>query len=152
MAQPMVGEIRMLAGNKPPPGWACCDGQLLPIHEYKDLYAVIGTRYGGDGRTTFALPDLRDRTPVHSDGGSYRVGQQGGESGHVLTPAELPGHAHGNLELLRVAESAPSGASTGSVMVEPADPATGTKPHDNLQPYLSVTFVIALHGASPARK
>src|SRR5690606_27622905 len=92
MADPMVGEIRLLAGSEVPPGWAACDGQVLPIREHRELYAVLGTTYGGDGRTTFALPDLRGRTPVHPDGATFRAGAAGGEKQHALTASELPGH------------------------------------------------------------
>lgn len=163
----MVGEIRILAGNETPPGWACCDGQLLSTDDYKALFAVLGTTYGGDGRTTFALPDLRGRTPVHADKESYRLGKTGGETKHALTVNELPGHAHDSLALIGVAA-----AQTGPLTVVSAAPVAtlaaqeqrglfgiGTptedvpaEGHDNMQPYLVVTYVIALHGATPSRK
>lgn len=163
----MVGEIRMLAGSETPPGWACCDGQLLSIHDYKSLFSVLGTTYGGDGRTTFALPDLRGRIPVHTDKGAYRLGNTGGESAHALSVAELPSHAHDSLALIGV-ETARVGAQTvmSSAPVATLEAreqhslfgfgataeTTTAEGHDNLQPYLVVTYVIALHGAAPLRK
>ena len=166
MADPMVGEIRMLAGSETPPGWASCDGQLLPIQEYRALYTVLGTTYGGDGRTTFALPDLRGRTPVHVDGNTFRLGQAGGETAHTISADELPSHAHGSLALLGNptanvgVQTVSSAAPVATLAAQEqrslfgigvaADTAAG-EPHENLQPYLVVTYVIALHGVSPSR-
>ena len=167
MAEPMIGEIRVLAGKETPPGWACCDGQLLAIQEYKSLFSVLGTTYGGDGRTTFALPDLCGRTPVHADKGTYRLGKSGGDAVHALSVDELPSHAHDAMALLGT-ETAKAGAQT---VVSSTPVATLAAPeqrglfgigasaetvaadgHDNLQPFLVVTYVIALHGATPSRK
>ena len=167
MAEPMVGEIRILAGKETPPGWACCDGQLLSINDYKALFSVLGTMYGGDGRTTFALPDMRGRTPIHPDKDAYRLGKTGGEAKHALTVNELPGHAHDSLALIGVAatQSGPqtiaSSAPVATLAAQerhglfgigtPAED-TAAEGHDNLQPYSVVTYVIALHGATPSRK
>src|ERR1700687_960336 len=95
MPQPYVGEIRMFAGNFNPAGWMFCEGQLLPISEYETLFNLIGTTYGGDGRQTFALPDLRGRTPIHVGGASgWQPGQAGGEESHTLMASEVPAHQH----------------------------------------------------------
>src|SRR5437868_14058589 len=103
MGQPFVGEIRMFAGNFAPAGWMFCDGQLLPISENEVLFNVIGTTYGGDGQSTFALPDLRARVPVHM-GNSHTLGERAGEAAHTLNTSELPTHTHGTSEDQRVAK------------------------------------------------
>lgn len=165
MAEPVLGEIRMLAGNGVPSGWAACDGQELQIREHRDLFAVLGTTYGGDGKATFALPDLRGRVAVHSNPGSLNPGAAGGEQTHRLTSAEIPGHAHGSLGLIgngfvatgvqlasrmHSSSTPTAGAGTG---VAPAVAATASgAAHDNLQPYLTVTYIIATRGVSPSRK
>ena len=167
MAEPMIGEIRLLAGKETPPGWACCDGQLLAIQEYKSLFSVLGTTYGGDGRTTFALPDLRGRTPIHADNDAYRLGKTGGEVAHALSVDELPSHAHDALASLG-AEKATAGAQTvmssapvatlaaqeqrGLFGIGATAETVTAEGHDNLQPYLVVTYVVALHGVTPSRK
>src|SRR5437899_1893250 len=110
MAQPYVGEIRMFAGNFAPAGWMFCEGQLLPISEYETLYNLIGTTYGGDGQSTFALPDLRGRTPIHQ-GGGFTLAENGGVEEVTLTVAQIPVHSHtligssanGNTNLLQAA-------------------------------------------------
>jgi microcystin-dependent protein len=163
----MIGEIRMLAGTETPPGWACCDGQLLSIQDYKSLFSVLGATYGGDGRTTFALPDLRGRTPIHAGKGAYRLGKTGGETTHELSVDELPGHSHDALAFIG-AETAKVGAqsvvssSPVATLAEQeqrclfgigaAAETVAAEGHDNLQPYLVVTYVIALYGATPSRK
>lgn len=165
MAEPVVGEIRMLAGNSVPPGWAACDGQELQIRDYRELYAVLGATYGGDGKTTFALPDLRGRVAVHSNPGSMNPGATGGEKVHRLTSSEIPGHAHGPLGLIgstqqhsgvQMAASASLSSSTSTATSTAIAPVTSASSagegHDNLQPYMTVTYVIALHGVSPSRK
>lgn len=163
----MAGEIRMLAGSETPPGWACCDGQLLSIQEYKTLFSVLGTTYGGDGRTTFALPDLRGRTPIHAAKGAFRPGQTGGEASHALTVAELPSHAHDSLALIGMqtaqvgVQTVTSAAPVATLAAKEQHSLFGfgastetaaAEGHDNLQPYVVVTYVIALHGATPSRK
>lgn len=167
MAEPMIGEIRMLAGSETPPGWAACDGQLLSISENKALFSILGATYGGDGQTTFALPNLRGRTTIHPDGNAFRAGKSGGEPAHAISVSELPAHAHDALALL-----GDQAAATGVQTVMSAAPvatlaaqelrsvfglgasteAVAAEAHDNLQPYLVVTYVIALNGVAPSRK
>src|ERR1700744_325567 len=90
---PFVGELRVMAFNFPPKGWAECNGQILPINQNQALFSLLGTQYGGNGQTTFALPDLRGRVPLHM-GPGFNLGQNGGEANHTLIPAEVPSHAH----------------------------------------------------------
>lgn len=161
MADPIPGEIRVLASETIPPGWAACNGQTLKINDYRDLYAIIGTTYGGDGKQTFALPDLRGRVAMHSYPGKLNSGSTGGETAHQLTSTEVPGHAHGSLGLISTASSsggfhlasAPaSGPIGGTMTVAVADGQSSGAAHDNIQPHLTMTFVIALHGVWPSRK
>jgi microcystin-dependent protein len=164
MAEPVLGEIRMLAGSGVPPGWAACDGQVLAIREHRELYAVLGNTYGGDGKTTFALPDLRGRVALHSSPGTLNPGATGGEAVHRLSSAEVPGHAHGALGLVGPGNAAvgtqyvssnrigtASTAATTTVAPSVTSTTSGAA-HDNLQPYLTVNYVIAIHGVSPSRK
>lgn len=165
MAEPVLGEIRLLAGSVVPPGWAACDGQMLDIRDHRQLFAVLGTTYGGDGKTTFALPDLRGRVAVHSNPGTLQPGATGGEATHRLTSDEVPGHAHGPLGLVGAGQSAtgvqyvsshsPSGiaAPSSTTAITPTTSGSSAgEAHDNLQPYLTVNYVIAIHGVSPSRK
>ena len=168
MAQPYVGEIRMFAGNFAPAGWMFCEGQLLPISEYETLFQLIGTTYGGDGQSTFALPDLRGRIPVHQ-GGGFTLAQTGGEEAITLTTAQTPSHGHAFLATRTTATStAPQNmvlaASTGAT-VSPYgldNPTTqltpqalsatgGSQPHTNFQPYLCIDFIISLFGIFPSQ-
>jgi microcystin-dependent protein len=157
MDEPIAGEIRLAASDRVPAGWAACDGQVLPIDEHRALFDVIGNLYGGDGRRTFALPDMRGRVALHADE-SYPLGRKGGTSRHALTVGELPEHRH---ELL-LATATADGTQAGGAYVALDDSteivewhstgATGAATgHDNMQPYLGLVFMIALVGQSPAR-
>lgn len=171
MSQPFVGEIRMFGGNFAPAGWMFCDGSLLPIAENETLFNLIGTTYGGDGQTTFALPDLRGRVPIHqgqSPGGSLRqIGERAGSETITLTAAQLPAHRH-QLGAAGVAASAavgPSGvlaASAGTQFYGLGPPSTamsataislqgGGQPHENMAPFLAVSFIISLFGIFPSQ-
>jgi len=163
MSQPYVGEIRMFAGNFAPAGWMFCDGQLLPISEYETLFNLIGTTYGGDGQSTFALPDLRGRLPIHQ-GNGFTLAQNGGVEEVTLTTAQTPSHSHTVLANPAQATGAsPSGAflAAGKAMyVQNLAPNTGmqvaisivggNQPHSNFQPYLCVDFIISLFGVFPS--
>ncbi len=165
MAQPYVGEIRMFAGNFAPAGWLFCDGQLLPISENETLFNLIGTTYGGDGQETFALPDLRGRVPVHQGNGTT-LAEAGGTETVTLTVAQSPKHAHTFVVSTNNATTAnPSGnalAQTPSytpyAAFNPSTPLNaasvtsvgGSQPHDNMQPYLCVDFIISLFGIYPS--
>ena len=169
MAQPYVGEIRMFGGNFAPAGWMFCEGQLLPISENDTLFNLIGTTYGGDGQSTFALPDLRGRVPIHmgtgSDGINYTLAENGGVEEVTLTTNQLPIHNHAFLG------STSAGTQNSSVGFMPAAsnvvkiysasppnnnlaaqallPDGGSQPHSNFQPYLCVHFIISLFGLFP---
>jgi microcystin-dependent protein len=166
MSQPYVGEVRMFAGNFAPAGWAFCDGQLLPISENDVLFNLIGTSYGGDGQSTFALPDLRGRLPIHQ-GSGFVPAQAGGAEQITLTVNQMPAHSHPLL-----ASTGPGNANTpgGNVTAESAavkiyyadqptvalNPAAinatgGSQPHSNLQPYLCINFIISLFGIFPSQ-
>ena len=170
MSSPFVGEIRVFAGNFAPSGWAFCDGQLVSIAENTTLFALIGTTYGGDGQSTFALPDLRGRVPVHQgtgSGSSYVIGQAGGVESVALTPQQLPAHGHPLYATTSAASgtSGPTGllASTTTMnfygagapstpMAPGAITATGGGlPHDNVAPFLAVNFIISLFGIFPSQ-
>jgi microcystin-dependent protein len=166
MAQPYVGEIRMFAGNFAPAGWMFCEGQLLPISENETLFNLIGTTYGGDGQSTFALPDLRSRVPMHQ-GNGVTLAETGGVETVTLTVAQIPAHSH---PLIASAHLAPDVnpanrvvAQTGTagamsyledIPSQNMSPAAitstgGSQPHLNLQPYLCVNFIISLFGIFP---
>ncbi|HEY3837799.1 MAG TPA: tail fiber protein [Bryobacteraceae bacterium] len=163
MSQPYVGEIRMFAGNFAPAGWMFCEGQLLPISEYETLFNLIGTTYGGDGQSTFGLPDLRGRLPLDM-GDGFTIAQTGGAETVTLTTAQIPSHAHTVVASNSNATGAiPSGAyvASGPVMykVGTSDstmsantigPSGGSRPHSNFQPYLCVDFIISLFGVFPS--
>jgi microcystin-dependent protein len=168
MAQPYVGEIRMFAGNFAPAGWMFCEGQLLPISEYETLFNLIGTTYGGDGQSTFALPDLRGRVPLHF-GNGFTLAETGGVETVTLTVNQIPSHSHPVLGTTNPAGGqAPSGqvfANSGNPAILPFGtdaPVTrlapqsvssvgGSQPHDNFQPYLCVDFIISLFGIFPSQ-
>ncbi|HKV40302.1 MAG TPA: tail fiber protein [Blastocatellia bacterium] len=166
MAQPYVGEIRMFAGNFAPAGWMFCEGQLLPISEYETLFNLIGTTYGGDGQSTFALPDLRGRIPMHF-GNGFTLAETGGVETVTLTVSQIPAHTHPFLGTTTdAAQPNPSGnvvaASIVATIYEAANPSAamsprtcsatgGSQPHDNFQPYLCVDFIISLFGIFPSQ-
>ena len=166
MAEPFLAEVRLFGFNFPPRGWAQCDGQILSINQNQSLFSLLGTTYGGDGRTTFALPDLRGRHPVHPDGADFRLGDSGGEETHRLTVAEMPSHDH----ILQgssanATTNDPSGAvfhrAGGATYRSPTNPvsmdgglvgATGTgQAHENMQPFQAVNYCIAIVGLFPSR-
>lgn len=167
MAQPYIGEIRMFAGNFAPAGWMFCAGQLLPISENETLFQLIGTTYGGDGESTFALPDLRGRLPLHQ-GNGFILAETGGVESITLTVQQIPAHSHGALSTTGSATStSPANnvpARTASAFVFPYGtdnpttplhanaiaPAGGSQPHENFQPYLCVNFIISLFGIFPS--
>lgn len=165
MAQPYVGEIRMFAGNFAPAGWMFCEGQLLPIAENETLFQLIGTTYGGDGQSTFALPDLRGRLPLHQ-GNGFILAETGGAEEITLTTQQIPAHAHPLLATTAVGTAAsPQGsllAASGSSNVyrlgpsavalsnQTVGPVGGSQPHTNFQPYLCVDFIISLFGIFPS--
>ncbi len=177
MSDPFVGEIRMFAGDFAPTGWAMCHGQLMPISQNTALFSLLGASYGGDGKSTFALPDLRDASPIHwgqgPDTSQHDLGERGGSATVTLLPSEMPSHSHavhtvdtgtlgttGNpsagawatarqgrvTEKLYSTSPATQSMSPGAISVE-----GGGQPHNNLPPYLAVTFIIALQGIFPPR-
>ena len=165
MSTPYIGEIRIFAGNYAPQGWAFCDGSLLSISEFDTLFNLIGTTYGGDGQTTFALPDLRGRIPVHQ-GAGFVLGQSGGAEAVTLTTAQLPAHTHlPQAQSTPATSRAPGGnvwAVTAATRYSPAPLAStldagaiqaagGGQPHDNLMPGLCVNFIISLFGIFPSQ-
>ena len=168
MAQPYVGEIRMFAGNFAPAGWMFCEGQLLPISENETLFQLIGTTYGGDGQSTFALPDLRGRVPIHqgtSQGTTYQLAETGGVETVTLTVNQTPVHSHALLASTAIpTSSSPADNLTGqsaaklyrsgtpTVLLNAASlsPTGGSQPHNNFQPYVCVDFIISLFGIFPS--
>ncbi len=165
MAQPYVGEIRMFAGNFAPAGWMFCEGQLLPISENETLFQLIGTTYGGDGQSTFALPDMRGRLPIHQ-GNSYILAQTGGAEEITLAVNQIPAHSHAFLTSTNIAQDTnPSGKVLGqtasglpyiqdsvdsSLSPNAMSAVGGSQPHTNFQPYLCVDFIISLFGIFPS--
>jgi len=165
MAQPYVGEIRMFAGNFAPAGWMFCEGQLLPISENETLFQLIGTTYGGDGQSTFALPDLRGRIPIHQ-GNGFILAETGGAEEITLTVSQIPAHSHPMLCAALVANDPnPNnnvlGESSATSLYQSGSPAAamapqsissvgGSQPHTNFQPYLCVDFIISLFGIFPS--
>ena len=169
MSEPFLAEVRMFGFSFPPRGWSFCDGQILPISQNQSLYSLIGTTYGGDGVSSFALPDLRGRTPIHQSS-DHRLGQKGGTEGVTLDTAQIPEHRHsakasslsGNSSTahnhLLAAESAPDAAysatvTAGTTSLGPHSISNvgGNQSHNNMQPYLTVQFCIALSGLFPSR-
>ena len=164
MSEPFLGELKILSFGFAPKGWAQCNGQLLPINQNQALFALLGTMYGGNGQTTFALPDLRARTPIHM-GAGFIQGQNGGEQNHTLKINEMPMHEHVAVGSAANADSnQPAGNFLGAAnnMYTPAANLTplhpssisnvgGSQPHENEQPYLTLNICIALIGIFPSR-
>lgn len=165
MAQPYVGEIRMFGGNFAIAGWAFCNGQLLPISENQTLFQLIGTTYGGDGQTTFALPDLRGRVPIHQ-GNGFVLAETGGVESVTLTVNQIPAHSHvpvansgngsstdptNNVWAAQPAllQYSAAGSANVNLPVNTLSPTGGSQPHSNFQPYLCVNFIISLFGIIP---
>lgn len=163
MSEPFLGEIKIISWNFPPKGWAFCNGTLMPINQNQALFAILGTTYGGNGQTTFALPNLQGRSPVHMGDGII-LGQAGGETAHTLSILEIPAHTHAATG----ANSAPTSGSaagnlwcniqndynqTANTAMNPAciTVAGGSQPHENMSPYLVLNFIIALQGIFPSR-
>jgi microcystin-dependent protein len=175
MSEPFLAEVRIFGFNFAPRGWAFCNGQILPINQNQSLYSLLGTTYGGDGRTSFALPDLRGRTPIHvgaSPGGSnHTLGSKGGQENQALTVAELPTHTHGMIGTSATANAPGPGnnllaqTSTGVAEIYSSGPSAlnqqansgaignqgGGQGHENMQPYITLTYCIALQGLFPSR-
>lgn len=168
MAEPFIGEIRIFAGNFAPNGWALCNGQLLSLEQNTASFSILGTTYGGNGETNFALPNLQGRVPIHM-GDGFVEGEIGGEAAHTLLVTEMPIHSHpANASTSKGNKAAPTGAvwaadaagvtaeyQSGAPNTTMAPSAIanagGSEPHNNLQPYLVVNFIIALVGIFPSR-
>jgi microcystin-dependent protein len=169
MSSPYVGEIRMFAGSFAPSGWALCQGQLIPISENDTLYNLIGTTYGGDGQSTFQLPDLQGRVPVHmgtGTGATYVIGQKAGEEQVTLNTNQIPNHNHVPLANTSANGTSPSGAVwagspdlaqfaapafiNGQMNSQVVQNTGGSQPHDNMVPFLVVGFIICLYGIYPS--
>jgi microcystin-dependent protein len=173
MSEPFLAEVRIFAGNFAPRGWAFCDGQLLPISQNTALFSLIGTIYGGDGRSTTALPNLQGRAPMHPGRGpgltERRLGQRGGSTTETLTEAQMPNHTHGVMAAnAQAGVGSPDGNALNRLVDEQVfqNPVTSTpvnmagqmvgntgggQAHDNMQPYLGLNFIIALVGLYPSR-
>ena len=166
MGQPYVGEIRMFGGNFAPAGWMFCEGQLMPISENEVLFQLIGTTYGGDGESTFALPDLRGRIPLHQ-GNGFTLAETGGAETITLTVAQIPSHSHPLLASNNDATTTNAGGNVPATTPNytpyisananspfNAQSITGTggnQPHENFQPYLCVDFIISMFGIFPSQ-
>jgi microcystin-dependent protein len=165
MAEPFLAEIRLFSFSFAPNGWATCNGQLLPINQNQALFSLLGTTFGGNGQTNFALPDLRARVPLH-DGSGHTLGERGGEESHTIVAAEAPAHTH----LVQASRSPGDAvAPAGNVLASPLNQtfrapdapvnldqgsvtaAGGSQPHENRQPFLTLSFCIALVGIFPSQ-
>jgi microcystin-dependent protein len=165
MSEPFIGEIRMFAGNFAPVNWLLCQGQILAIADYDALFSLLGTTYGGDGQSTFALPNLQSRIPIHQ-AASYPLGAMGGVEAVILTPQQMPVHTHPAAALSQSGSSAApaqnvwaawdeqgyaSAAPNATMSAASLTPAGGNQPHDNLPPYLVINFIISLFGIFPSQ-
>ncbi|QAY77375.1 phage tail protein [Sphingosinicella sp. BN140058] len=181
MAEPFLAEVRIFSFNFPPKGWAFCNGQLLPINQNQALFALLGTAYGGNGQTNFALPNLQGRAALHYVDSPYTIGTNGGETFHTLTISEMPQHNHtmsalpgtGSADISGItpgATKAPAqalvslqgggtnqaqlygtGAIDGAMAPSTITNSGGSQPHENRQPYLALNFCIALQGIFPSQ-
>ena len=165
MGTPYMSEVKICAFNFPPKGWAFCNGQFLPINQNQALFSLMGTMYGGNGQTTFALPDLRGRTPIHI-GQGFIQGQAGGQEFHTLTMSEMPAHEHfpqavkeagntiipGGNFLAQSDTMVYAGPNNFAAMVDSSiSTVGGSQPHENRQPFLVLNFIVALQGMFPSR-
>jgi microcystin-dependent protein len=166
MSEPFLAEIKIISWNFAPKGWALCNGQLLPINQNQALFSLLGTTYGGNGQTTFALPDFRGKVPIHV-GAGFTQGQVGGQYSHTVTQSEMPAHTHilqgtnnigttqnpANSVILSksVANSFGPGTNLVTMNAGSVPPVGGSQPHENKQPYLVLNFIIALQGIFPSR-
>jgi microcystin-dependent protein len=170
MAEPFLGEIRMFGGDFAPQGWALCNGQILSISEYDTLFSLIGTTYGGDGQTTFALPDLQGRIPLNqgknpSTGTTYVMGEKNGVESVTLTVSQLPAHTHkvhassqpgtqnspANAVWAKNAQQYSANAPDGLMNASSLSSVGGNQPHSNLMPFTVINFIIALYGIYPSQ-
>jgi microcystin-dependent protein len=166
MGTPFMGEIKIISWNFPPQGWSFCNGQFLPINQNQALFSLLGTMYGGNGQTTFALPDFRGRVPVHVGGGDIQ-GQAMGQEFHTVTMSEMPAHSHttgasNNVDVNNTNSSANCYPATDPINAYRTAPNTtlspltvtnvgGSQSHENRQPFLVLNFIIALQGVFPSR-
>lgn len=169
MSNPYIGEIRMFGGSFAPAGWAFCSGQLMPISENDALFTLIGTTYGGDGQETFGLPDLQGRFPMHAGQGpglsqNYQLGEKAGVESVTITTNTLPSHSHllqgsntsastqlpgGNVAAQGVGQIYTSSSSPIAINAQSITPVGGSQPHENIQPYLTLSFILSLFGIFP---
>lgn len=165
MAEPFLSEIRLFSFNFPPKGWAFCNGQFLPINQNQALFALLGTTFGGNGQTNFALPDYRGRIPIHT-GSGHTLGERAGEQAHTITLSEMPMHTHGVRATSHPASTTIPGGNMladtkPSELYHPSDAGAamgpsaitnvgGSQPHLNMQPFLALNFCIALQGIFPS--
>ncbi|WP_284638157.1 phage tail protein [Paenibacillus silviterrae] len=165
MSEPFIGEIRLFGNNYAPRGWMKCEGQILSINTNQALYSLLGATYGGDGQTTFALPDLRGRVAIHN-GNNVTYGTKAGEATHTLTVNEMPQHTHmvsgssnaadqispaGNVWAATAINSYAPAATLVPMSAGAVSTSGGSQPHNNMQPYLAVTYCIAVQGIFPSR-
>lgn len=170
MSNPYIGEIRMFAGSFAPAGWMLCDGQTLPISENDALFTLLGTTYGGDGQSTFNLPNLQSRVPMHNgtgpDGATYQLAEAAGTESVTLTTQQIPIHTHqllasnttagtqtpgGNVAAQGAGQIYTSADSPIQMAPNSVSPDGGSQPHENLQPYLVINFIISLFGRFPSQ-
>jgi microcystin-dependent protein len=165
MAEPFLGEVKIMSFGYSPRGWALCNGQFLPINQNQALFSLLGTTYGGNGQTTFALPDLRTRVPIHI-GAGFVIGQQGGQVAHTVTMSEMPQHTHvlsatpnagttavptGNVYAKGLQNTYSAAANLVAMSPGTVSNAGGSQPHENRPPYLALNFCIALQGIFPSQ-